>query len=118
MAEDEESLREMIAEILTAQGYRVLLGRDGQEALEIIQREREPIHLLMTDVVMPRMSGPELAQRAAVLRPDLKVLYLSGYASDVILKHGALEPGIQFLEKPFTPEVLACKVRAVLENTS
>ncbi len=99
-------------------GYVVLEARQGAEALEISNRHAGTIHLLVTDVVMPQMSGRELAQRLATLRPELKVLYMSGYTDDAIVRHGVLASGIAFLSKPFTPNALALKVREVLDGVA
>jgi DNA-binding response OmpR family regulator len=97
-------------------GYHVLEARHGADALEISGRHQGPIHLMVTDVVMPQMSGRELAQRLAPLRPDMRVLYMSGYTDDAIVRHGVLGAGMAFLSKPFTPDALAAKVREVLET--
>ena len=98
-------------------GYRVLEARHGAEALEISSRHTGPIHLMVTDVVMPQMSGRELAQRLLPLRPEMRVLYMSGYTDDAIVRHGVLGAGMAFLSKPFTPYALASKVREVLDGT-
>jgi len=87
----------------------------GMEALLLASQHKGPIHMLLTDVVMPVMSGRELAQRLAKLHPQMKVLYMSGYTDDTIVRHGVLEAGVPFLQKPFAPEVLAQKVRVVLD---
>lgn len=84
----------------------------------ICRRHEGPIHLLLTDVVMPQMTGPELAQRISLLRPEIKVLYVSGYTSDALAQHNMIAPGTAFLQKPFTPETLARQVRAVLDSRS
>ena len=95
-------------------GYNVLEARHGVEALEISERHQGPIHLMVTDVVMPQMSGRELAQRLQPLRPDMKVLYMSGYTDDAIVRHGVLGAGMAFLSKPFTPDALALKINEIL----
>ena len=97
-------------------GYNVLEARHGAEALEISDRHQGPIHLMVTDVVMPQMSGRELAQRLQPIRPDMRVLYMSGYTDDAIVRHGVLGAGMAFLSKPFTPDALALKVREVLDT--
>jgi CheY-like chemotaxis protein len=106
----------VVREILEMYGYNVLEARHGVEALEISDRHQGPIHLMVTDVVMPQMSGRELAQRLQPLRPDMKVLYMSGYTDDAIVRHGVLGAGMAFLSKPFTPDALALKVREVLDT--
>ena len=116
LVEDEARVRELVREILEMSGYRVLEARHGAEALEISQHHDGPIHLMVTDVVMPQMSGRELAQRLAPLRPEMRVLYMSGYTDDAIVRHGVLEAGTAFLSKPFTPDALAAKVREVLDT--
>jgi CheY-like chemotaxis protein len=108
----------VVREILEMSGYTVLEARHGAEAVEIANRHAGPVHLLVTDVVMPQMSGRELAQRLATLRPDLKVLYMSGYTDDAIVRHGVLASGIAFLSKPFTPDALALKVRELLDGVA
>ena len=116
LAEDAQRVRAVVREILEMSGYVVLEARQGAEALELSNRHAGTIHLLVTDVVMPQMSGRELAQRLATLRPELKVLYMSGYTDDAIVRHGVLASGIAFLSKPFTPNALALKVREVLDG--
>jgi PAS domain S-box-containing protein len=116
LAEDEDRVRALARLALQSSGYTVLEARDGQEALEVCQRHPGPIHLLVTDVVMPRMSGGELADRLAPLRPGLKVLFLSGYADEALLRHGVAQGERAFLQKPFTPAVLARKVREILDQ--
>ncbi len=115
LAEDEEVVRRLAREILSENGYKVLEAGNGREALLISEAHRGEIHLLLTDVVMPTMSGRELTDRIRPLRPDLRIMYMSGYTDDAILRHGVLENGIPFLQKPFTPEELARKVREVLD---
>jgi two-component system, cell cycle sensor histidine kinase and response regulator CckA len=108
-------VRAVVREILEMNGYHVLEARHGAEAIEISERHRGPIHLMVTDVVMPQMSGRELAQRLVPVRPDMRVLYMSGYTDDAIVRHGVLGAGMAFLSKPFTPDALAVKVREVLD---
>lgn len=116
VVEDEESVRSIVKKILDAKGYKVLLASNPQEALSICQRHQGPIHLLLTDVVMPQMSGRQVADHLAFSRADMKVLYMSGYADDAVVRHGILERGVAFLQKPFTPQTLARKVREVLDQ--
>lgn len=110
LVEDEEGVLELARESLRIVGYSVLESSNGPAALEIAARHPGPIHLLLSDVVMPDMSGPELARRLGLLRPDTKVLFMSGYTSE-----GMLEPGAALLQKPFTLDVLARAVREVLD---
>jgi signal transduction histidine kinase len=118
VVEDEGMLLELACEFLQSSGYAVLEAGNGSKAVEISRGHRGPIHLLMTDAVMPGMSGRELAQRLHDDRPDIKVLYVSGYTDDSVLRNGLLEPGTAFLQKPFTRDSLARKVREVLDRGS
>ncbi|HEV2055694.1 MAG TPA: response regulator [Methylomirabilota bacterium] len=116
LVEDALRVRAVIREILEMNGYNVLEARHGVEALEISERHRGPIHLMVTDVGMPQMGGRELAQRLQPVRPDMKVLYMSGSTVDAIVRHGVLGAGMAFLSKPFTSDALALKVREVLDT--
>ena len=115
LVEDEEGVRELARDILRASGYTVLEARNGAEALPLCARHQGPLDMLLTDVVMPRMSGRELAERLAPLRPDLSVLYMSGYTDDAVIRHGVLGAGTAFLQKPFTPAALVLRVRETLD---
>jgi PAS domain S-box-containing protein len=115
LVEDEPEVRSLARDLLEAAGYLVLEASDGEDALRVVEQREGPIHLLVTDVVMPRMSGPELAGLLVRARPELKVLYVSGYIAAEIADLGVLEPGVHFLPKPFTPVGLARKVREVLD---
>jgi hypothetical protein len=115
LVEDEDSMRELTHHCLEKGGYTVLQARDGTEALEIVKEFSKPIRLLLTDVIMPGISGRELADRLSRSRPRMKVLYMSGYTDDHIAHHGVLEHGVSLLEKPFDPETLLTKVREVLD---
>jgi CheY-like chemotaxis protein len=116
LVEDEEMVREMAKEILEESGYQVLEAKHGQDALLVAEGYRGHIHLMLSDVVMPQMSGRELAEHLAPLRKDMKVLYMSGYTDDAIVHHGVLDEGMAFIEKPFTPNALAHKVRETLNT--
>ncbi len=114
LVEDEESVRALARSILESFGYRVLEAAGAEEAVETTRRYQQPIHLLLTDVVMPSVGGPDLASRIQALRPGLKVLFMSGYTDETVFRHGHLGHGQLFLQKPFTPAALARKVREVL----
>jgi PAS domain S-box-containing protein len=114
--EDEESVRELVTEYLTAVGYNVLVACDGAQALHMAASHKGTIEVLVTDVVMPRMSGRELASRIVSERPNAKVLYISGYTDDSIFRHGVLEAGVAYLQKPFNLKAVAQKIREVLDG--
>ena len=116
LVEDEEIVRKLARQILVTQGYRVLEAANGGAALLVCEHHQELIDLLLTDVIMPEMSGRELAERLHRLRPELPVLFMSGYTDDAIVHHGVLEEGANFIQKPFAPDALATKVRQVLEQ--
>jgi PAS domain S-box-containing protein len=116
LAEDEELLRPLARELLVRLGYRVLEATNAAEALDLARAHPEEIHLLVSDVVMPGQSGLQLARQLSAERPHMKVLYMSGYTDEAIVRHGLLDPGTNFLQKPFTPTVLARKVREVLDS--
>jgi two-component system cell cycle sensor histidine kinase/response regulator CckA len=116
LVEDEDAVRAVARESLRRRGYRVLEATNGETALEIAAGFEGHIGLLLTDVVMPGLSGRALADRLAPTRPGTRVLFMSGYTDDAIVQHGVLEPGLSFLQKPFTPDVLAQKVREVLDR--
>ncbi len=116
VVEDEDVVRALACRGLREQGYHVLEARHGKEALDRVQRDRQSIDLVISDVVMPELNGRELGSRLAVLQPDLPVLYMSGYTGDDVIQRGLLEPGVPFQQKPFTPEGLARKVREMLDG--
>jgi signal transduction histidine kinase/ActR/RegA family two-component response regulator len=116
VVEDEPAVRSLISNLLREKGHDVLEASDGDEALRTIEQAPNAIHLLITDLVMPRLGGSELAQRLRLHRPHVKVLYMSGYSDDTLLRQEGLPKGADFLQKPFTPDVLSCKVREVLDK--
>jgi two-component system cell cycle sensor histidine kinase/response regulator CckA len=116
LVEDEEAVRSMVSKILQSKGYTVLEACHGNEAIEASERYEGSINLMVTDVIMPQMSGRELAERLAPMRPEMHVLYMSGYPDNTIVQHGVLEPGTAFLQKPFTINALELKVREILDG--
>lgn len=117
LVEDEPLVRYIGATGLRHLGYTVLEAENGVDALLLVDRYTDVIDLLITDVVMPQMGGRELAERFREIRPDVPVIYTSGYTDTAIVHEGVLEPGLAFLQKPFTPAALAHKVREVLDGT-
>lgn len=115
LVEDQEDVRALARDVLEMSGYAVIEAAGGVEALRICEQHHAPLHLLLTDVVMPQMNGRELAERLLMLRPRLRVLYMSGYPDDEVLRRGVSGASIQFLRKPFTPDELAEKLREVLD---
>jgi two-component system cell cycle sensor histidine kinase/response regulator CckA len=116
LVEDEDDVRHLLREVLDSFGYTVLEACNGLEAIAVAEAQTG-VDLLLTDVVMPLMSGRDLAHRLLQRRGELKILYMSGYTDDTIIQHGGLEPGTAFLQKPFSPSVLARKVREVLDSS-
>jgi CheY-like chemotaxis protein len=116
LVEDEETVREVTRETLALHGYRVLVGADGADALRLAAEHSGPIDLLLTDVVMPKMGGRDLAERLTALRPGIRTLYVSGYTDDRVIRTGALGTETALLQKPFTGAALARKVREVLDR--
>jgi PAS domain S-box-containing protein len=116
LVEDEDSVRSILTDILETQGYHVIVASNGMEALKIAATDNVTIHLMVTDVVMPQMSGRELAEQVTKIRPDMKILYMSGYTDDAIVRHGLLDEKLNFLQKPFDSAAVARKVRQVLDS--
>ena len=115
LVEDDDDVRAMTREALESQGYTVLAASRGHEALEILKRHAGPVHLVVTDVVMPHMNGGELAQRLRAACRGIRVLFISGYTDDPAVRRDVLDAGAPFLQKPFDLEALARKVREVLD---
>jgi DNA-binding NtrC family response regulator len=115
LVEDEDNIRNPAVEILESRGYQVLSAADAAEALAVAESHRGPIHLLVTDVIMPGLSGSQLAMKLSPLRPEMRVLYVSGYPEDAIAHHGVLDAWKHFLQKPFAPGKFLDKVREVLD---
>jgi PAS domain S-box-containing protein len=116
LVEDEEAVRDLVRESLQQNGYSVLEAKDGAEALQISKQYKDPIHLLLTDVIMPGMNGRELAQSLASSHADMKVLYMSGYTENAVVHDGVVDPGMALLQKPFTRDQLAQRVREQLDG--
>ncbi|MBN1937077.1 MAG: PAS domain S-box protein [Anaerolineae bacterium] len=117
LVEDEEAVRALAQRVLVEHGYRVLEAANADDALRLCAQHSEPIHLVLTDVIVPGLlSSKEMVDRMMAVRPAIKVIYMSGYTDNVIAHHGVLDPGIQFVQKPFTPGALALKVRRVLDG--
>jgi PAS domain S-box-containing protein len=116
LVEDEDALRTLTSLSLRMHGYQVLTATDGGDALRVMASHDGPLHLVLTDVVMPKVSGPALAQQLKAAAPGLKVLFMSGYTDDAVLRHGLIEAEMAFIQKPFTPLSLATKVRQVLDG--
>jgi two-component system cell cycle sensor histidine kinase/response regulator CckA len=115
LVEDEAAVRRVVTDMLLRLGYTILDAPDGRTAQKFVMEYEKPIQLLLTDVVMPEVSGRELARRLRTVRHDLKVLFMSGYADDAIIRQGILDPGAAYLQKPFTPDALAGKIRELLD---
>jgi CheY-like chemotaxis protein len=115
VVEDHEVVRRLVVEVLVASGYHVLEAESPAVALAMCAEHTENIQLLLTDVVMPGMSGREVAAKSAVIHPEMRILYMSGYADQAIVHHGVLDEGTNFIQKPFSPHALAIKVREVLD---
>jgi CheY-like chemotaxis protein len=116
LAEDEVAIRSPLRRLLVAEGYRVLDACDGPGALEVAERHGGRIHLLLTDILMPGMNGAELARRLLLARPEIRVVFMSGYSTDAVHANGILTPGATFLQKPFSIEELTCRLREALNS--
>lgn len=116
VAEDEAGIRSPLRRLLSALGYRVLDASDGPAALEVANRHSGRIHLLLTDILMPGMNGGELARRLLLVRPGMRVVFMSGYSDQAIQKNGILTPGASFLQKPFSVDELTCRLREALAS--
>jgi two-component system, cell cycle sensor histidine kinase and response regulator CckA len=115
MIEDDPAILDLARRMLERLGYTLLTAQVPAEALRLAQTRQEPIHLLITDVVMPDMNGKELARQIQTLRPGLKCLFISGHTADILAPHGILAPGVHFIQKPFSMSDLAEKIRSVLD---
>ncbi|MBZ0255835.1 response regulator, partial [bacterium] len=116
VVEDDDIVREMIVATLKRSNYTVITASQGDEALEKMQHQFGRVHLLVTDVVMPGISGRELSRRMLSMYADMRVLFISGYTENSIVQHGILDTGLNFLQKPFTPDVFLKKVRTILDH--
>ena len=117
LVEDNEAVRNLAGTILTRQGYTVLTAENGTDALKVLENHGGPVHLLLTDVIMPEMNGRDLFARLSAQYPDLRVLFMSGYTDNVIAHQGVMDPDVSFIQKPFSVQGLAAKVRAVIDGT-
>lgn len=118
LVEDEDAVRKLLTHVLRKRGYSVLEAANAEDALRFFDGSGDEIRLVLTDMVMPRMSGRELAEQILRIRPDMKVIFMSGYTDDVLVRTGALGPGMSFLQKPLRPDVLAGKIREALDSPS
>jgi DNA-binding NtrC family response regulator len=115
LVEDQDDVRQIARQVLRRYGYHVIEAKNAGEALLTCENHARTIHLLLTDVVMPQMSGRQLAERLGKIRADMKVLFMSGYTDNAVVHHGILDSGIAYLQKPLVPDVLARRVREVLD---
>ena len=116
VVEDEAMVRQFVCETLAEHGYKVIDAQGAHDALQCVNEHPDAVHLLLTDLIMPEMSGHELYQKVTAVRPDVKVLYMSGYTDSVVVRHGLTESGSNFLQKPVTVQNLTAKVRQVLNT--
>ena len=118
IVENEAAIRNLLQMALRKNGYTVLAAESGREALDLVSTHSGPIHLLITDVMMPDIDGPELVRRLSTIRPETQTLFMSGYMDDALGEQGVLPSSVNFIQKPFSPSTIAQKVRDVLDGTS
>ncbi len=116
IVENEPAIRNLLQVALRRNGYTVLAAESGREALEIVRKHDDTIHLVITDVVMPDMDGPELVRQLSTIRPDTQTLFMSGYMDDTLGERGILSTNANFIQKPFSPRTIAQKVRDILDG--
>ena len=115
IVEDDAEVRRLLCQVLRARGYRVLESTKGDEAIAAVESHPGPVELIVADVVLPGMSGPEVVRHVAQRKPGIRALYISGYTDEAVQRHGILDSGVTFLSKPFLPDALATKVRELLD---
>ncbi len=118
IVENEAAIRHLLQMALRRDGYTVLAAESGREALDLLRDHTGPIHLLITDVMMPEIDGPELVRRVSTIRPETRTLFMSGYMDDALGDQGVLPGNVNFIQKPFSPRVIAQRVREILDGTS
>ncbi len=118
IVENEAAIRNLLQMALRKSGYNVLAAESGREALDLVRNHSGPIHLLITDVMMPDIDGPELVRRLSTLRPETRTLFMSGYMDDALGEQGVLPANVNFIQKPFSPRTIAQKVREILDGIS
>ena len=116
VVEDEDVVRDLVRSVLRMHGYNVLEASHGVDALQVIGDYPDRVHLVLTDLVMPRMGGLQLAEQVAQLHPGTKMLYMSGYTDSVVFREGVFDLNLAFLQKPFSPDALVAKIRSVLDS--
>ena len=117
IVENEAAIRNLLQMALRKNGYTVLAAESGREALDLVSTHSGPIHLLITDVMMPDIDGPELVRRLSAIRPETRALFMSGYMDDALGEQGVLPSSVNFIQKPFSPSTIAQKVRDILDGT-
>src|SRR5262245_34920467 len=117
VVENEAAIRNLLKMALQRNGYTVLAAESGHEALQLVRDHHGAIHLLITDVMMPDMDGPELVRQLSAIRPETRTLFMSGYMDDTLGQHGVLPSNVNFIQKPFSPRVIAQRVRDILDGT-